>query len=107
MYYIINYIIYFIIKFIKELYSIYLQTKVKHESLNTKYHRYVPEYVKKQIASNQQWKCNMCGKMLDATYEIDHIIPLYVGGSNDLSNLMALDPICHRHKTMIDKMKYH
>lgn len=66
--------------------------------------RLVSETTKKMVASRQQWKCGLCQHVLDETYEIDHIIPLYQGGSNDLSNLMALDPICHRKKTNADRL---
>ena len=40
--------------------------------------------------------------MLDETYEIDHITPLYKGGTNDIINLQALCPNCHRKKTIMD-----
>ena len=65
--------------------------------------RRVTESTKKLVAAKQQWKCGQCGRVLDETYEIDHIIPLYRGGSNDAINLMALDPICHRKKTNADR----
>jgi len=66
--------------------------------------RSVTESTKKLIAAKQGWKCGNCGKLLDETYEVDHIKPLYKGGSNDITNLMALDPICHRKKTLSDKL---
>jgi hypothetical protein len=68
-------------------------TKFKRESRN------VSQLKKKIVAANQQWKCGMCGQLLDETYEVDHVVPLYRGGSNEISNLMALDPICHKKKT--------
>ena len=42
--------------------------------------------------------------LLDATYEIDHIIPLYKGGNNEISNLEALCRNCHGNKTLLDKI---
>jgi 5-methylcytosine-specific restriction enzyme A len=68
--------------------------------------RLVSETVKKQVAARQQWMCGSCHRMLDETYEVDHVIPLYKGGSNDPSNLMALDPICHRKKTNADRLNW-
>ncbi len=62
--------------------------------------RKVSESMKKQVAASQQWTCAACRAMLDATYEIDHIQRLEYGGSNELSNLQALCPNCHRHKTL-------
>ena len=62
------------------------------------------ETQKKVVASSQQWNCRSCNKMLDASYEIDHIIPLYKGGTNDLNNLQALCRNCHGQKTINDKL---
>ena len=61
--------------------------------------RNVSNLKKKVVAAKQHWKCGNCGELLDETYEVDHIIPLYQGGTNDLENLMALDPRCHKKKT--------
>jgi 5-methylcytosine-specific restriction endonuclease McrA len=32
-------------------------------------------------------------------YDIDHVIPLSCGGTDDTDNLQALCPGCHRRKT--------
>ena len=70
---------------------------------NYKTKRRVSESMKKRVAAKQNWRCGLCSKMLDETYEIDHKIPLFKGGTNDIKNLMALDPHCHRKKTMKEK----
>ena len=62
--------------------------------------------VKKFVAANQKWSCNHCQQLLDSTYEIDHIIPVYQGGSNEMSNLQALCRNCHGKKTLDDNFKY-
>jgi len=62
------------------------------------------ETKKKVVASSQQWVCRYCKQLLDASYEIDHIIPLYKGGNNDLNNLQALCRNCHGQKTINDKL---
>jgi len=61
--------------------------------------------VKKNVAANQQWKCQICSLLLEATYEIDHVIPKCKGGTNDENNLQALCPNCHRKKTRKDISK--
>ena len=66
--------------------------------------RNVSESKKKYVAAAQQWKCKKCGITLDATYEIDHILPLYKGGSNDVNNLEALCRNCHGNKTLLDRI---
>ena len=62
--------------------------------------RSVSETKKKYVASNQNWKCGMCGNQLTATFEVDHKIELQDGGSNHVTNLAALCPNCHREKSM-------
>ena len=71
-------------------------------STTTNHIRKVTPLQKKLVASNQSWKCGRCLQLLDASYEIDHIIPLYKGGSNENDNLMALCRNCHGKKTIED-----
>ena len=66
--------------------------------------RKVGETTKKVVAANQKWHCNMCQNMLDASYEVDHRVPLYKGGDNSINNLQALCRNCHGKKTISDKM---
>ena len=62
--------------------------------------RSVSESKKKYVASRQSWKCDHCKEMLDATYEIDHVIELQHGGTNHIDNLVALCRNCHGKKTI-------
>lgn len=62
--------------------------------------------IKKYVAANQKWKCNSCNNLLDASYEIDHIIPLYKNGTNNINNLQALCRNCHGNKTINDSISY-
>ena len=66
--------------------------------------RNVTNLQKKVVAANQKWLCGMCQNTLDASYEIDHIKPLYKGGSNNNDNLMALCRNCHGKKTINDSI---
>jgi 5-methylcytosine-specific restriction endonuclease McrA len=67
--------------------------------------RKVSEQLKKIVASKQKWGCKNCKNILEATYEIDHIIALEDGGSNNIDNLQALCRNCHGKKTMEDNIK--
>ena len=69
-----------------------------------KHKRNVSESKKKFIASNQKWKCAHCQQLFDNTFEVDHIVALYKGGSNELNNLEALCRNCHGKKTFMEKM---
>lgn len=59
---------------------------------------------KKYVAAQQGWKCNGCANLLDHTYEIDHIVELQHGGSNEVNNLVALCRNCHGKKTFMNKL---
>ena len=78
--------------------------KVNQNNFSNNIKRNLNETTKKVVASNQKWTCNMCYKMLDASYEIDHTIPLYKGGTNNVENLQALCRNCHGLKTINDKL---
>jgi hypothetical protein len=72
--------------------------------VTTKEKRNVTGLMKKKVAASQQWKCGACGNTLDETYEVDHKLALFKGGSNDMSNLVALCPHCHRSKTVEERL---
>jgi 5-methylcytosine-specific restriction endonuclease McrA len=54
---------------------------------------------KKDVAAGQHWRCNRCNALLASSYQVDHIVPLHKGGSNDVANLQALCEECHADKT--------
>ena len=61
------------------------------------------EFQRRTIAKRQNWicagkDCTLEGQELKE-YDIDHIIPLSLGGSEEDDNLQALCPACHRKKT--------
>jgi len=70
----------------------------------TREKRNVSNLMKKKVAAAQSWKCGACGSMLDETFEVDHKLALFKGGSNDESNLVALCPHCHRKKTVEERL---
>jgi hypothetical protein len=68
--------------------------------------RSVPTKVKKQVCYEQEYKCSECNVLMNATYEVDHITPLYMGGSNNQCNLQALCRNCHGDKTVKDETDF-
>ena len=64
------------------------------------------DVTKRIIAHNQQYKCvgSVCAghQLLPQTWEVDHIVPLHLGGSNQMSNLQLLCPNCHALKTQTE-----
>lgn len=59
----------------------------------------IPPEVRKYVFQRDRCQCQSCGKTQEKTnLEIDHIIPLSNGGSNDISNLQTLCRRCNQRK---------
>jgi 5-methylcytosine-specific restriction endonuclease McrA len=75
----------------------------KRKQPTQRVHRTEPQ--RRQIAKRQNWLCagQQCQeaqtKQELQEYDIDHIIPLHLGGTEEPDNLQALCPGCHRRKT--------
>ena len=66
--------------------------------------RSVSETKKKWVASQQNWSCKHCQNQLNAWFEVDHVIKLEHGGSNNVDNLVALCRECHGEKTAKERL---
>ena len=66
--------------------------------------RSVSETKKKYVASQQNWTCGNCKKQLPAWFEVDHRVRLDSGGTNHISNLVALCRDCHGKKTTYENL---
>ncbi|MGI0479298.1 HNH endonuclease [Geminocystis sp. CENA526] len=59
----------------------------------------IPIEVRKYVYNRDKYQCQSCGKKFaETTLNIDHIIPLAKGGSNDISNLQTLCSHCNQQK---------
>ncbi len=59
----------------------------------------IPPEVRKYVFERDSYQCKGCGKtQLETELNIDHIIPLATGGSNDISNLQTLCRTCNQQK---------
>lgn len=65
----------------------------------------VPHSDKLHVAARQRWTCASCKSTLTEFFELDHVLPVALGGSNTTENLQALCPDCHRHKSLFDIRK--
>lgn len=52
-----------------------------------------------QIKNRQNDACGICKKGITTIFQIDHIIALQYGGTNNIDNLMALCCECHAEKS--------
>ena len=65
-----------------------------------RHERRVTPLTKKKIGEAYGWRCACgCGAKLTFDDHVDHIRPLWKGGSNDESNLQPLNPRCHLVQT--------
>lgn len=60
-------------------------------------------YDKKIVAARQKWRCNICGELLDETYEVDHVLALHLGGADELWNAQAICTADHAKKTVAEE----
>ena len=67
--------------------------------------RHLGESTKKRVAATQGWTCAKCKKMLPATFQVDHVTPHAVGGSDHPSNLEALCVECHASKSQVEQAR--
>lgn len=62
-------------------------------------------YEKRLVACRQEWRCAHCALLLDAAYEIDHIVALENDGPDCFeTNAHALCRRCHGEKTLRDNL---
>jgi len=52
-----------------------------------------------RLAHDQNHLCNICQEELKDGFQLDHIIPLQYGGTNNYTNFQALCNKCHLYKT--------
>ena len=59
----------------------------------------IPDSVRQYVYQRDNFQCQSCGKThLETKLNIDHIVPLAKGGSNDMSNLQTLCQACNQRK---------
>ena len=64
--------------------------------------RYIPVDVERRVRAAARNRCGYClspQHLVMARLEIEHILPISKGGSDDESNLWLACPICNRHKS--------
>ena len=77
---------------------------IKSRATTAPRHRpYTTPLVNKRVAAQQKWRCASCRSVLDETYEIDHIKPLFKGGTNSEDNLLAVCKKCHSMTSAIEQ----
>lgn len=57
----------------------------------------VSDALRRSIARRDGWRCRYCGSV-DGPFEIDHVVPIALGGSNRLHNLVLACQECNGRK---------
>lgn len=58
--------------------------------------------IRQRILLRDEYTCQICGRV-SAQLEVDHIVPLSMGGNNSISNLQSLCKTCHKLKSDRDR----
>ena len=61
--------------------------------------------MKKRVAASQEWRCAKCTKILPPTFQVDHVFPHSLGGTDHPCNLEALCVECHAAKSQIEQAR--
>lgn len=61
-------------------------------------------HVKRLVAARGEWKCYLCGELLDEGFECDHKIALADGGEDTIDALYAAHAACHKRKTIREEV---
>lgn len=81
-----------------------LNCRIQFKRSKTGFHStYLTPYLRKKILERDEYICQWCKKMFDASeLHIDHEIPISCGGGNELDNLRVLCTDCHHKKRPSD-----
>lgn len=78
------------------------QAKYKRKNVEGK----LSKGITQKLLKLQKGKCACCGKLLKNNYQLDHIIPLALGGKNTDDNVQLLTAECNNRKHTKDPIEY-
>ena len=59
----------------------------------------------KVVGAGNGWRCALCRIQLKSDFQVDHIIPLHLGGSHSIDNFQPLCPSCHGKKNSREQQR--
>ena len=92
----------FLEKEIKEQIHKILEKQTETTNKSCEKRKKISKDIRHQIAEKQENACGECKQTLTPYFELDHIIGLQFGGTDDESNLMALCRECHGEKSVTE-----
>jgi 5-methylcytosine-specific restriction protein A len=64
----------------------------------------IPDRIRLDICTKQNGQCKGCDQVLGDFFQLDHIVALRFGGTNDVTNLQALCGQCHNEKSALESI---
>ena len=79
-----------------------INIRLEKTDIKTKGRKKINKDTRQKIADKQENACGECKVALSPYFELDHIIGLQFGGTDEKSNLMALCRECHGKKSIAE-----
>jgi 5-methylcytosine-specific restriction endonuclease McrA len=79
-----------------------INIRLEKTDIKTKGRKKINKDTRQKIADKQENACGECKMTLSPYFELDHIIGLQFGGTDEESNLMALCRECHGKKSIAE-----
>jgi len=79
-----------------------INIRLEKTDIKTKGRKKINKVTRQKIADKQENACGECKITLSPYFELDHIIGLQFGGTDEESNLMALCRECHGKKSIAE-----
>jgi len=76
--------------------------KIKGEPKSRDIRKQINKETRTEVVIEQENKCGECKEELSLYFQIDHVVGIQFGGTNDKSNLMALCCECHTKKSIAE-----
>jgi 5-methylcytosine-specific restriction endonuclease McrA len=76
--------------------------KIKGEPKSRDIRKQINKETRTEVVIEQENKCGECKEELSLYFQIDHVVGIQFGGTNEKSNLMALCCECHTKKSIAE-----
>ncbi|PIT53970.1 HNH endonuclease [Snodgrassella alvi] len=61
--------------------------------------------LREAVLLRDRYTCQYCGLVSAEEMEVDHIVNIAAGGTDDMGNLQTLCKVCHRVKTRLESRR--
>ncbi len=79
------------------------QKKPKREEVKATPRHHISKKLRAEVFLASAGRCEVCSLKIMGTFDVDHRLALHHGGLDEVGNMRALHPECHRQKTKGDR----